>query len=90
MEREKERQGSGDEDEDEEKKYTELQRQGEDEKIRLEGLKLTAKKDVRKLDETGVFKKPNLSKEKKPGKNREGETSGKLSRNLKLFCRNQP
>jgi len=66
VEREKERQGSGDEDEADEKKFTELQRQSEDEKIRLDGLKLTAKKDFRKLDETGIFKKPNLTK--KPGK----------------------
>ena len=84
MDREKERQGSGDEDEEDEKKFTELQRQSEDEKIKLDGLKLTAKKDFRKLDETGIFKKPNTSK--KPGKSREGETSGEHFMVLATIC----
>lgn len=65
VEREKERQGS--DGEDDESKFTELKRQ-EDEKIRLEGLKMAPKKEIRKIDDSGgVFKKP-VEPSKKSGK----------------------
>jgi hypothetical protein len=63
----------GADEEDDEEKFTELQR-GEDEKIKLDGLKLAGKKDIRKLDETGIFKKPGNLSSKKSGK-RESESS---------------
>jgi hypothetical protein len=62
----------GADEEDDEEKFTELQR-GEDEKIKLDGLKLAGKKDIRKLDETGIFKKPGNLSSKKSGK-RESES----------------
>lgn len=64
VERERERQGS--DDEDDESKYTELKRR-EDEKIRLEGLKMAPKKEIQKIEESGVFKKP-VDPSKKSGK----------------------
>jgi hypothetical protein len=70
VEREKERRGGDDEDGDDEK-FTELQRNNE-EKIRLEGLKMAPKKEPIKLEKTGVFKKP-ADPAKKSSKS---ETSG--------------
>lgn len=71
VEREKERRGS--DDEDDEEKFTELQRKDAEEKIRLDTLKLAPKRDMKKLDQTGVFKKPKLPES---SKKREGESSG--------------
>ena len=75
VEREKERRGSDDDDDDE--KFTELQR-NEDEKIRLDGLKMAPKKEAVKLDKSGLFKKPS-EPSKKSGKS---ESSGGEKRKM--------
>ena len=70
----------GADEEDDDEKFTELQRK-EDEKIKLEGLKMSAKKEIRKLDETGIFKKPGNLSSKKSGK-REAESSSGEKRKM--------
>ena len=76
VEREKERRGSDDDDDDDEK-FTELQR-NEDEKIRLDGLKMAPKKEV-KLEKSGLFKKPAEPTKKSGGKSESSGEKRKMS-----------
>ena len=76
VEREKERRGSDDDDDDDDK-FTELQR-NEDEKIRLDGLKMAPKKEV-KLEKSGLFKKPAEPTKKSGGKSESSGEKRKMS-----------
>ena len=71
----------GSDDEEGDEKFTELQRH-EDETIKLDGLKMNSKKEIRKLDDTGIFKRPNPSK-KSSGK-RDSESSSSSGEKRKV------
>ena len=76
VEREKERRGSDDDDDDDDK-FTELQR-NEDEKIRIDGLKMAPKKEV-KLEKSGLFKKPAEPTKRSGGKSESSGEKRKMS-----------
>ena len=65
----------GSDDEEGDEKFTELQRH-EDETIKLDGLKMNSKKEIRKLDDTCIFKRPNPSKKSSGKRDSESSSSG--------------